>query len=281
MSAHPLLESTSVGDLRRYLDTVGTVFRVFDRQDSGCVSYGVAVDAERWFVKTSTTPPARRALGRAVTFHAAVRHPVIIGLRARFVARAEPVLVYPWVDGVLLHHATVDRGLPRRDPASAWSRFRRLPVAQVEAAMDAIFDAHLAVDRAGFVASDLYDGCFLYDFKRRLMRLLDFDEFRPGPFVATEPPCGSSRFMAPEEVLGGTFDRRTTVFTLGRAARLLLTPATTRRPGGGPLASSRSCTGRPGPTRPTGTPTSATSSRPGAPPRREPGVGRASARMGA
>lgn len=222
MSAHPLLESTSVGDLRRYLDTVGTVFRVFDRQDSGCASYGVAVDAERWFVKTSTTPSARRALGRAVAFHAAVRHPAIIHLRARFEAAGQLVLTYPWADGTLLYHATVDPRLPRRHPDSAWSRFRRLAVAEVEAAVAAIFDAHLAVDEAGFVASDLYDGCFLYDFERRQMRLLDFDEYRPGPFVATEPPCGSSRFMAPEEVLGGTFDRRTTVFTLGRAARLLL-----------------------------------------------------------
>lgn len=222
MTSHPLLYSTEAGNLLDYLDSVGTVFRVFDRQDSGCLSYGVAIGAERWFVKTSTTAPARHALGRAVALHAAVRHPVIIGLCGRFVAGSEPVLVYPWADGILLNHATVDPGLPRRDPRSPWSRFRRLPVAEVEAAVNAIFAAHVAVDKAGFVASDLYDGCFMYDFEARQMRLLDFDEYRPGPFVATEPPCGSSRFMAPEEIPGGTFDRRTTVFTLGRAARLLL-----------------------------------------------------------
>lgn len=222
MTAHPLLDGRPVADLRRHLDGIGVVFRVFDRQDSGCLSYGVDLHGERWFVKTSTTPAARRALERAVAFHAAVRHPVIIDLRARFTAGAEPALVYPWVDGDLLHHATLDPGLPRRDPASPWSRFRRLPVPEVEAAVTAVLQAHLAVDVAGFVASDLYDGCFLYDFARRRMALLDFDEYRPGPFVATEPPCGSSRFMAPEEVLGGRFDRRTTVFTLGRAARLLL-----------------------------------------------------------
>ncbi len=87
MSAHPLLESTSVGDLRRYLDTVGTVFRVFDRQDSGCVAYGVAVGERRWFVKTARTTAAVASLRRAMAYHAAVAHPAIIGCRS---ARSSP-----------------------------------------------------------------------------------------------------------------------------------------------------------------------------------------------
>ena len=39
-----------------------------------------------------------------------------------------------------------------------------------------------AIAAAGFVSCDLYDGCFLYDFARSSMRLVDLDEYRPGPF---------------------------------------------------------------------------------------------------
>jgi serine/threonine-protein kinase len=54
--------------------------------------------------------------------------------------------------------------------------------------------------------------------------LVDLDEYRPGPFVLdAERLPGSRRFMAPEEFeRGAVIDIRTTVFALGRAARLLL-----------------------------------------------------------
>lgn len=104
------------------------------------------------------------------------------------------------------------------------ARFRRLPLPDVHAALDAVLGAHLAVEAAGLVAVDLYDGCMLYDFDERRMRLCDLDEYRQGPFTldADRLP-GSSRYMAPEEfVRGSDIDVRTTVFNLGRALRLLL-----------------------------------------------------------
>lgn len=104
------------------------------------------------------------------------------------------------------------------------ARFRALPVARVEEAFARVLDAHLAVEAAGHVAVDLYDGALLYDFAAHEMHLVDLDEYRPGPFVldAGRLP-GSTRFMAPEEFeRGSTIDVRTTVHVLGRTARLLL-----------------------------------------------------------
>lgn len=123
---HPLLDLQGVGALVDHLADVGTVFRVFDRQDSGCLSYGVALADERWFVKTATTRAAERALRRAIAVHAAVRHPAIVPLAHRFTAAGVPTLVYPWVDGDLLYHPTLAGTMPRHDPRSVWSRFRRL-----------------------------------------------------------------------------------------------------------------------------------------------------------
>lgn len=56
------------------------------------------------------------------------------------------------------------------------------------------------------------------------MRLIDLDEYRPGPFVldADRLP-GSGRYMAPEEsVRGSLIDQRTTVHVLGRTLHHLL-----------------------------------------------------------
>ncbi len=202
---------------------VGDVFTVFDRQDSGCVSYGVAAACGRLFVKTAGTPAAADSLRSAVRFHRAVRHEAINPVLQAVSVAGAPVLVQPWLDGRLLYHSTVHGGPDRRDPCSTWARFRALPLRRVEDAVSALLDAHCAVSEAGFVAVDLYDGSMMYDFDRHLLRLIDLDDYRPGPFAAHQRLPGSRRFMAPEEYGGGaTVDERTTVHVLGRAVRLLL-----------------------------------------------------------
>ncbi|GLZ57129.1 serine/threonine protein kinase [Micromonospora sp. NBRC 107095] len=198
---------------------VDSAFVVFDAQGSGCLSYGVEEAGRRWFVKAATTAEGRASLDRACAVHAAVRHPTIVRPTWTIRGAAGPTLVYPWYDGSVLNHATV-HGADR----SALARFQHLPVPQVEAALDAILDAHLAVSAAGLVAVDLYDGCFLYDFDASRMRLIDLDEYRPGPFVlAADRLPGSRRYMAPEEFArGAVIDDRTTVHALGRALHHLL-----------------------------------------------------------
>ena len=77
---------------------------------------------------------------------------------------------------------------------------------------------------AGLVAVDFYDGCLLYDFDAGQVHLVDLDLYAPGPYLLErDRQFGSSRFMAPEEwQRGARVDQRSTVFTLGRTARVLL-----------------------------------------------------------
>ncbi|NXY93912.1 serine/threonine protein kinase [Streptomyces sp. BR123] len=224
MTPHPLFDVAHVAKFETYVADVGTIFRTFADQDSGCVSYGVLVDGRRWFVKSASTPAAVSSLRRAVSVHQAVSHPVITPLLHSITTDEGLVLVYPWVPGEVLYHPTRSRSGGRTAPGNPMARFRRLPLPDVHAALDAVLGAHLAVEAAGLVAVDLYDGCMLYDFDERRMRLCDLDEYRQGPFTldADRLPA-SSRYMAPEEfVRGSVIDVRTTVFNLGRALRLLL-----------------------------------------------------------
>lgn len=213
MKPHPLLAVDEVPAVEPYLRTVGEVFRSFREQDSGCVSYGVQLPVRgRWFVKEAVTGRARRSLDRAWAFHRVVRHPAIVPQLHRIaVADGGAAVVMPWCPGESLH-----------GPARA--RFRALPLARVLRAIDRVLDAHLAVEAAGMVAVDLYDGAFLYDFDGDELHLIDLDEYRPGPFVLREDRLpGSRRFVAPEEWRRGSrIDIRTTVYVLARTARLLL-----------------------------------------------------------
>nr|WP_202458676.1 serine/threonine-protein kinase [Streptomyces sp. SID5464] len=218
-----MLEITEVARTEPYLRTVGEVFRAFRDQDSGCVSYGVRLaDGERWFVKEATTDAAERSLHRAWAFHRAVRHPAIVPQLHRFATGdGRTAVVLPWRRGESLYSPASLRH------AGPLARFQDLPVPRVLRTIGHLLDAHLAVEAAGFVAVDLYDGAFLYDFDAGELHLIDLDEYRPGPFVlqADRLP-GSRRFMAPEEwQRGSTIDTRTTVHALGRAIRLLLNTA--------------------------------------------------------
>lgn len=55
MTPHPLLDVAHVTAFDAYLADVGTVFRTFADQDSGCVSYGVLIDGRKWFAKSAST----------------------------------------------------------------------------------------------------------------------------------------------------------------------------------------------------------------------------------
>ncbi|GHB59160.1 hypothetical protein GCM10010347_31380 [Streptomyces cirratus] len=224
MITHPFQDVRHAPSVAPLLDGLGTVFRTFDDQDSGCTSYGLAAGGGRWFVKTASAPQAVSSLRRAMAVHRAVSHAAVVPLVHSFTTDTGPALVYPWMSGEVLYHPTRSRQGGRTAPGSPMARFRKLPLSRVHAALASLLSAHLAVERAGFVAVDLYDGCLLYDFDAHRMVLCDLDEYRPGPFtVEGDRLPGSRRYMAPEEfVRGAVIDVRTTVFNLGRALRLLL-----------------------------------------------------------
>lgn len=166
-------------------------------------------------------------LRNAVVLAQSVAHPALCRLHQVIESPEGPLLVYEWVDGVLI-------GVPsaqRDDPAAAYQRFRALPVDELLRALDLIVDLHAHLAAAGWIAVDFYDGCLLYDFSRQTLRIMDLDTYHQGPFINEMGRMfGSSRFMAPEEFQrGALIDQRTNIFTLGRTAALFLGDGTLDR----------------------------------------------------
>jgi serine/threonine-protein kinase len=226
---HPLTEIEAIEvPVESYLGQVGEVFQAFRQQDSGTVSYGVLIGERRWFVKESGNPSIVESLRRALRLHTKVQHPALPRLRSSFRTPGGLALVYEWVPGEVLHDPRFTREQRRWDPAHPHVRFRSLPVGEILEVLDTIFDVHVLLAGRGFVASDFYDGCIIYDFVGRRVSLCDLDEYREGPFVLElDRNYGSTRFMAPEEFRrGSTIDQVTNVFSLGRAATVLLCDGT-------------------------------------------------------
>ena len=221
-----LTETTQISvPIEAYLAQVGTVFRAFRDQDSGCVSYGLEAEGQRWFVKHADNPRGLASLQRARELHTVARHPALAHLHTTIETPGGLALVYDWLPGELLYDYTRFRGENgRRDPHCPHARFRALPRDGIVAALNTIYEVHLLLADLEFIAVDFYDGCIIYDFQSARTYLCDLDEYRRRPFVLEEERLpGSRRFMAPEEFTrGALIDQVTNVFTLGRTALELL-----------------------------------------------------------
>ena len=212
-----------------YLASIGVVFAVFDEktQDSGNVSYGVQIGEDRYFVKTAGSPDDPKSvlgyadrvsmLRNAVRLRRSCDHSALPRLHRVIESSRGPMLVYQWVDG---EHV-----------GASLQRVRRLPAPEVVRIPDSVYQVHHQLALLGWVAVDFYDGAMIYDFERRELHIVDLDLYVDAPFTNQQGRMfGSRRFMAPEEfVLGSTIDQRTTVFTMGRTAAVLMSDGTLER----------------------------------------------------
>jgi serine/threonine-protein kinase len=221
----------------RYLHQLGDVFARFGAttQGSGNVSYGVEITGQRYFVKTAGDPAdpepfskferREQVLRNAAHLADAVSHPLLPEYHGLIESPAGPLLVYEWREGEHL-------GTAQDDPQSAFQRFRSLPVEQIIAALDQLFDLHDLLSVSGWVEGDFYDGSLLYDFGTRQLTAMDLDDYRLGAYRNDMGRMfGSTRFMAPEELsLGAPIDDRTTAFVMARTALVFLSDETLDRP---------------------------------------------------
>ena len=190
-----LREPFSLGFLRK----LGTVFRVFDDQDSGNLCFGMEKDGARYFVKFAGAPTARGStspeqaverLRAAVPVYRDLRHENLIDLTWAGEIGGGYAAVFRWADGDCM-----GRMYPE-----AHRRFFMLPVCNRLSVYDAVlrFLEHTAA--CGYVAVDFYDGSVLYDASTGKTTICDVDFFRRLPCVNDMGRMwGSSLFQSPEE----------------------------------------------------------------------------------
>lgn len=196
----------------------GTVFAVFDQQDSGNLCFGLRDGDKKWFVKlagastvrSNVTPEAAVArLISTIPTYEALAHPTLINLQAHRPIPGGHLAVFDWFDGDCMGK---QYGL--------FDQFLALPVDEKRLIYAAILDFHLAVCRRGYVAIDFYDGCIMYNGDTKETRLCDIEFYAKAPVMNTMGRMwGSGRYMSPEEfTLGAALDEVTTVFTMGATA---------------------------------------------------------------
>lgn len=173
-------------DIVSFLGKIGVVFTVFDKQDSGCVAYGVKIGEQRWFVKYASRPDAISYMKNAVAFHKEVTHTKLPWLLNSFDIGNGFALVYEWVNGEVLSTPDFPGREGRNHPASPHVRFRQLPVDQILNALTEIYEVHRYLETMGFIAVDFYDGCIIYDFQNNELHLCDFDHYTKGAFTLDE-----------------------------------------------------------------------------------------------
>ena len=119
-------------------------------------------------------------------------------------------LIYDWAEGRLVRPCLAE--------------VRSLPAGEVQAMLRTIYEIHRDLAILAWIPCDFYDGCMIYDFTEKVLKLIDLDQYHHGPFLNEMGRMfGSSRFMSPEEYERGvTIDGRTCVFVMGRTAAVLL-----------------------------------------------------------
>ncbi|UHA75739.1 serine/threonine-protein kinase [Paenibacillus sp. 481] len=219
-----------------WLSRLGTVFAVFDQQDSGNISFGIQAKGQKIFVKFAGArtinydgdpQDAVIRLKRAVRIFSDLQHPHLVNIIEHFAVDSGYVCVYEWFEGesLFVHaHAASSMSATNGQLDSPITRFRKLPLEQRLAAIASIFNFHLQVEACQYVAVDFYDGSLLYDFEQHIIKICDIDLYEKQPYTNVMGRMwGSSRFMAPEEFeLGSILDETTNVYRMGATAFVLL-----------------------------------------------------------
>jgi len=218
-----------------WLRELGRVFAVFDKHDSGNLSFGLERDGHRKFIKYAgaetleyegTTQDAIQRLKQAIPVYQELKHPCLIEFEDHFETPDGYAAVFDWFEGECLHsHWQFSSGIGKHHPAGPYYRYRQLPIAERLRSLDQIFSFHTFVEAKSYVAIDLYDGSILYNFQHHITKICDIDFYRKRPVVndAGDDFWGSYRFKSPEEdQLGSPIDERTNVYTMGALAFWLL-----------------------------------------------------------
>lgn len=217
-----------------WLIKLGTVFTIFDQQDSGNISFGVEKDGHKKFIKyagaqtiayNGNANEAVERLKNSINIYEELKHDSLIKLIEHFPVQSGYVVIFDWFDGEYLHpHWSFPPPEKYVNPNSPFYKFRHLSVRKRIHSLNSIFSFHTFIEKKNYVAIDFYDGSILYNFNTNETKICDIDLYSKKPYINKMGRLwGSSRFMSPEEFqLNAIIDERTNVYNMGAIAFALL-----------------------------------------------------------
>ncbi|WP_208560355.1 protein kinase domain-containing protein [Marinilactibacillus kalidii] len=212
-----------------FLNQYGTVFSVFDQNDSGNISFGV-VDkkGEKVFIKVAGAKTvgysgkvenAIQTLKKSVDIYLDLKHKRLIELQEARTYKQLFYVVFKWHEGeCLFDHWNFDYYQRHPEILTPMEKFKQLSQAEKLTIADQIVDFLVYVESKNYVPVDFYDGSIMIDFESKVLTICDIDLFEKNPHKnhIGEDYWGTKRMKAPEEYqLNSPIDSRTTVFTIG------------------------------------------------------------------
>lgn len=202
-----------------FLSEYGTVFKVYDDQDSGNICFGTEKNGNCYFIKFAGAPTERYdgtvedaivRLKATLPVYSELHHENLIELLETKDVGNGFAMVFKWSEGDCMG---------RMYPA-AHKRFMKLSLDIKLTVFSDILKFFEYIASQKYVAIDFYDGSILYDFESGKTTICDIDFFRKQPCINDMGRMwGSSLFQAPEEYkLGATLDEITNVYTMGATA---------------------------------------------------------------
>jgi serine/threonine-protein kinase len=214
-------------ELKEYFDmsfisNYGKVFKVFDKQDSGCICFGVHSKDKRLFIKFAgaktirykgTKDNAILVLKSACKVYMDLRHRNLVSFINGVDIKNGYLAIFEWTDAECMGKQYECR-----------YKFFELSLIDRIHIFEDILEFHRFVSEQGYVAIDFYDGSIMFDFSSKRTIICDIDCYSKMPYINSMGRMwGSSRFMSPEEFKKGSLlDEVTNVFLMGATAFALL-----------------------------------------------------------
>lgn len=211
-----------------FMSKYGKVFCVFDKTDSGNISFGLEDEKTKYFIKIAGAKTTEfcglpkdvvETLKNAMRLYDELKHPHLIELLEHYELDDLYIAVFKWAEGeCLFDHWNFEKYSKNPQLQSPKSKFEQLSLQKRLKSVDTIFEFLSFVESKGHVAIDFYDGSIIYDFANDTTTICDIDFFRKKPAVNDlgEKFWGTKRLKSPEEyVYGDVIDTVTNVYTLG------------------------------------------------------------------
>jgi len=210
-----------------FLNKYGKVFKVFDEQGSGNITFGIENNGKKYFVKFAGAPKenyianresgdidtesAIKLLESSVSLYKELAHPTLIKFISAEEIGSGYAVIFEWETAV---------GIEPKSSVN-YIKFMQMPIENKMRAFEDIIEFHAYVAKKGYVALDFYDGSILYDYDKEKVIICDIDLYQKSPFVnvGNIGIVGSARYVSPEECAeDDVIDEITNVYTMGATA---------------------------------------------------------------